>query len=187
MELSSCKSPTLQTLIILPLLAFTLIFLLAFSPHRPFNIATRCAAANLTAPQTIGAQSSGDRLREPPAPEKCDIFAGEWIPNAEAPYYTNETCYSIQPHQNCMKYGRPDSGYLKWRWRPDGCELPVFDPRRFLELGRNKSLAFVGDSIARNHFQSLVCLLTRPTVSQSSPENSQTTVAIGEDIVLFSK
>ncbi|XP_019195008.1 PREDICTED: protein trichome birefringence-like 19 [Ipomoea nil] len=169
MELSSCKSPTLHTIIILPLLAFTLIFLLAFSPHhRPFNtktpqnIATRCTtAANLNAPQSIGAESSGDRLRATKK-KSCDIFAGEWVPSPEAPYYyTNETWYSIQPHQNCMKYGRPDSGYLKWQWKPDGCELPVFDPRRFLELVRNKSLAFVGDSIARNHFQSLVCLLTR--------------------------
>ncbi|RAL47092.1 hypothetical protein DM860_013986 [Cuscuta australis] len=91
---------------------------------------------------------------------KCDIFTGEWVPNPEAPYYTNETCYSIQQHQNCMKFGRPDDGYLKWRWRPDGCELPVFDPREFLELVRGKSLAFVGDSIARNHMQSLVCLLS---------------------------
>nr|GLL39103.1 protein trichome birefringence-like 19 [Ipomoea trifida] len=166
MELPSCKSPTLNT-IILPLIAFTLIFLVAFSLHRPLitiapqNIAAICGAANLTAAESIGAAIGGARLREPSAPEKCDIFAGEWIPNAEAPYYTNETCYSIQEHQNCMKYGRPDSEYLKWRWKPDGCELPVFDPRRFLELGRNKSLAFVGDSIARNHFQSLVCLLTR--------------------------
>nr|GMD53974.1 protein trichome birefringence-like 19 [Ipomoea batatas] len=160
MELSSCKSPTLHT-IILPLIAFTLIFLVAFSLHRPLittapqKIAAICGAANLTAAESIGAAIGGAGLREPPAPEKCDIFVGEWIPNAEAPYYTNETCYSIQEHQNCMKYGRPDSEYLKWRWKPEGCELPVFDPRRFLELGRNKSLAFVGDSIARNHFQSL--------------------------------
>ncbi|CAH9088739.1 unnamed protein product [Cuscuta epithymum] len=60
-----------------------------------------------------------------------------------------------------MKFGRPDDGYLKWRWKPDGCELPIFDPHEFLELVRGKSLAFVGDSIARNHMQSLVCLLSR--------------------------
>ncbi|KZV45601.1 hypothetical protein F511_02261 [Dorcoceras hygrometricum] len=90
---------------------------------------------------------------------QCDLFSGEWVPNPEGPYYTNETCYAIQEHQNCMRSGRPDIGFLKWRWKPDGCELPVFDPLRFLELVKGKSLAFVGDSVARNHMQSLICLL----------------------------
>ncbi|KAG6468303.1 hypothetical protein ZIOFF_072929 [Zingiber officinale] len=66
----------------------------------------------------------------------------------------------IQEHQNCAKYGRPDSEFLRWRWRPDGCELPRFDPRWFLELVRGKAVAFVGDSLARNHMQSLLCLLS---------------------------
>ncbi|KAL0450218.1 UNVERIFIED_CONTAM: protein trichome birefringence-like 19 [Sesamum latifolium] len=81
--------------------------------------------------------------------------------NPEGPYYTNATCDAIQDHQNCMKYGRPDTGFLKWRWKPDGCDLPIFDPHQFLELVRRKSLAFVGDSVARNHMQSLICLLSR--------------------------
>ncbi|ONM39807.1 TRICHOME BIREFRINGENCE-LIKE 20 [Zea mays] len=58
----------------------------------------------------------------------CDIFRGEWVPDAEAPYYNHKTCHMIQEHQNCLKYGRPDLGFLKWRWRPSGCELPRFDP-----------------------------------------------------------
>ncbi|CAA0814322.1 Protein trichome birefringence-like 19 [Striga hermonthica] len=93
--------------------------------------------------------------------EECDLFSGEWVPNPEGPYYTNDTCNTIQEHQNCFKFGRPDRGFLKWRWKPDGCELPVFDPARFLELVRGKSIAFVGDSVARNHLQSLICLLSR--------------------------
>ncbi|CAH9092661.1 unnamed protein product [Cuscuta epithymum] len=106
----------------------------------------------------------------------CDLFSGEWVVNPEGPYYTNVTCdWAIQEHQNCMKFGRPDTGFLKWRWKPDGCELPVFDPNRFLELVRGKSLAFVGDSVARNHMQSLLCLLSsvaRPLdVSTSTDEN----------------
>lgn len=96
-----------------------------------------------------------------PPQKDCDLFSGEWVPNPEGPYYTNETCYAIQEHQNCMRFGRPDTGFLKWRWKPDECELPIFDPRRFLELVRGRSLAFVGDSVARNHMQSLICLLSR--------------------------
>lgn len=92
---------------------------------------------------------------------KCDIFTGEWVPNPEAPYYTNTTCWAIHEHQNCQKYGRPDSEFMKWKWKPDGCELPVFNPAQFLELLRGKSLAFVGDSVGRNQMQSLICLLSR--------------------------
>ncbi|RAL46767.1 hypothetical protein DM860_005046 [Cuscuta australis] len=106
----------------------------------------------------------------------CDLSAGEWVGDREGPYYTNVTCeWAIQEHQNCMKFGRPDTGYLKWRWKPDGCELPVFDPDRFLKMVRGKSLAFVGDSVARNHMQSLLCLLSsvaRPMdVSTTEDEN----------------
>lgn len=95
---------------------------------------------------------------------KCDLFNGEWIPNMDAPYYTNETCWVIQEHQNCMKYGRPDTEFMKWKWKPDGCELPVFDPFKFLEIVKDKTLAFVGDSVARNHMQSLICLLSRVNI-----------------------
>uniref|UniRef100_A0ACD5VG92 Uncharacterized protein n=1 Tax=Avena sativa TaxID=4498 RepID=A0ACD5VG92_AVESA len=92
---------------------------------------------------------------------KCDIFQGEWVPDDAAPHYTNETCSHIQEHQNCMKYGRPDLEFLRWRWQPSRCELPRFDADRFLRLVRNKTLAFVGDSLARNHMQSLICLLSK--------------------------
>ncbi|KAM7520582.1 hypothetical protein LguiB_019544 [Lonicera macranthoides] len=119
----------------------------------------------------------------PETPEKavedsemeCDLFAGEWVPNLSAPYYTNETCGFIQQHQNCMKYGRPDTWFMKWKWKPYGCELPIFDPVQFLEIVKGKSLAFVGDSVARNHMQSLICLLSRVEIphdiSNTTDEN----------------
>ncbi|XP_023525891.1 protein trichome birefringence-like 19 [Cucurbita pepo subsp. pepo] len=94
----------------------------------------------------------------------CDLAVGEWIPNSNpnaAPPYTNDTCWAIHEHLNCLKYARPDRGFLQWRWRPDGCELPAFNPAQFLELMRHKAFAFVGDNIARNHVQSLICLLSK--------------------------
>ncbi|PWA49321.1 PMR5 N-terminal domain, PC-Esterase [Artemisia annua] len=107
--------------------------------------------------------------------KSCDLFSGEWVENPEGPYYTNETCWAIQEHQNCMKFGRMDRDFLKWRWKPYQCELPIFDPMLFLEMMRGKSLAFVGDSVARNHMQSLLCLLSRVAypndVTNSSDQN----------------
>eukprot|EP01018_Ginkgo_biloba_P004388 Gb_15601 [translate_table: standard] len=93
--------------------------------------------------------------------ERCDLFKGDWIPQPLGPYYTNESCTVIQEHQNCMKNGRPDAGYLFWRWKPDDCDLPRFNGTRFLQIVRNKVWAFIGDSIARNNVQSLLCLLAQ--------------------------
>ncbi|KAF2573732.1 hypothetical protein F2Q70_00006060 [Brassica cretica] len=104
--------------------------------------------------------------------QRCDLFNGEWIPNDESPYY-NMTCWAIQEHQNCMQFGRPDTGFMRWRWKPDGCDLPIFDPNEFLEMVRGKSMGFVGDSISRNQVQSLLCLLSRveyPEDISSSPD-----------------
>ncbi|KAK4347829.1 hypothetical protein RND71_034168 [Anisodus tanguticus] len=80
--------------------------------------------------------------------EHCDLFLGEWVPNPEGPYYKNMSCSNAidLQFQNCMKFGRPDTDFFKWKWKPDACELPMFEPRQFLEIVRGKSLAFVGDS-----------------------------------------
>ncbi|RZC70335.1 hypothetical protein C5167_033472 [Papaver somniferum] len=94
--------------------------------------------------------------------QKCDLFTGKWVWDEEnAPYYTNATCSAIHEQQNCIKYEKPNLDFTKWRWKPNECELPIFDPVEFLELLRGKSLAFIGDSVGRNQFASLVCLLAK--------------------------
>lgn len=61
--------------------------------------------------------------------------------------------------QNCQGNGRPDKEYENWRWKPAECELPRFDPKKFLELMRGKTLAFIGDSVSRNQMESMLCIL----------------------------
>ncbi|PSS13799.1 Protein trichome birefringence-like [Actinidia chinensis var. chinensis] len=90
--------------------------------------------------------------------QKCDIFRGKWVPYPKGPLYTNTSGCGIEDGVSCIKFGR-DTEYTKWRWKPDGCELPVFNPTRFLELVRGKAMAFVGDSVARNQYKSLKCML----------------------------
>ncbi|XP_062180519.1 protein trichome birefringence-like 26 [Phragmites australis] len=92
---------------------------------------------------------------------KCNLFNGEWVPNPLGPAYTNASCQFIDDHQNCMMNGRPDMGYLHWRWKPYGCDLPPFDGVRFLDAMRNKAWGLIGDSILRNQVQSLICLLSK--------------------------
>lgn len=60
-----------------------------------------------------------------------------------------------------MKNGRPDTDFMYWRWKPKDCELPQFDGQKFLGMMRNKAWALIGDSISRNHVQSLLCILAK--------------------------
>lgn len=92
--------------------------------------------------------------------EECDLFNGRWVKEPKGPSYTNESCRTLPELKNCGKYGKED-GYLYWRWKPDDCELPRFDPKIFLAIVRGKKLAFVGDSLARNHMESILCLLSQ--------------------------
>eukprot|EP00850_Spirogloea_muscicola_P010130 SM000058S18560 [mRNA] locus=s58:545204:546914:- [translate_table: standard] len=97
-----------------------------------------------------------------PLPQDCDLFVGRWVEeNASAPSYTDAICSFISAHQNCRANGRPDRGYERWRWRPSRCELPRFDGRRFLAAMVGRSILFVGDSVARKHMESLLCLLSQ--------------------------
>uniref|UniRef100_A0A453R6X2 Uncharacterized protein n=1 Tax=Aegilops tauschii subsp. strangulata TaxID=200361 RepID=A0A453R6X2_AEGTS len=92
--------------------------------------------------------------------EKCDISRGKWVREPNGPVYTNLTCPMLPDFKNCQKFGK-DDGHLYWRWQPDGCELPRFVPERFLDVVRGKRLAFIGDSLARNQIDSLLCLLSQ--------------------------
>ncbi|MCO5561709.1 hypothetical protein L7F22_015332 [Adiantum nelumboides] len=91
----------------------------------------------------------------------CNIWKGDWISHTPEPTYSNKTCSFIQDHQNCIKNGRPDRGFLHWRWKPRECNLALFDAKSYLRLVTGKSWAFIGDSISRNHFQSFLCSLAQ--------------------------
>lgn len=93
--------------------------------------------------------------------EKCDLFRGHWVEEVRGTLlYTNSSCSTIPDSKNCFKNGRTDKDFLNWRWKPNNCELPRFDAKAFLEMVRGKKMGFIGDSVARNHVESLLCLLS---------------------------
>ncbi|XP_065858645.1 protein trichome birefringence-like 23 isoform X2 [Euphorbia lathyris] len=132
----------------------------------PEELNSPAAVETSKANVSVDVQQTEDEAPPPEVDEgKCDLFVGDWVPEPSGPLYTNSSCSLIEGHQNCMRNGRPDSGYLYWRWNPRNCELPPFDAQRFLELMTDKTWALIGDSISRNHVQSLLCMLS--TVDQA--------------------
>ncbi|XP_072967012.1 probable xylan O-acetyltransferase 10 [Typha angustifolia] len=116
--------------------------------------------------------------------EGCDIFQGEWIYDDKwRPMYAEEECPYIQPQLTCQAHGRPDNGYQNWRWKPHGCSLPSFNATLMLEMLRGKRLMFVGDSLNRGQFVSMVCLLHRviPENAKSMETNDSLTVFKAKD------
>ncbi|KAI4306499.1 hypothetical protein L6164_029771 [Bauhinia variegata] len=92
--------------------------------------------------------------------EGCDIFSGKWVKDElTRPLYEESECPYIQPQLTCQEHGRPDKDYQYWRWQPNGCDLPKFNASLMLETLRGKRMMFVGDSLNRGQFVSLVCLL----------------------------
>ncbi|XVF44067.1 hypothetical protein PTKIN_Ptkin02bG0090600 [Pterospermum kingtungense] len=106
----------------------------------------------------------------------CDYTNGSWVHDKIGPLYNGTTCGTIKDGQNCISHGRPDMGYLYWRWQPSQCKLPRFDPNTFFHLLRNKHIAFVGDSMARNQLESLLCMLataSNPNLAYTNGEDNK--------------
>ncbi|KAL7138131.1 hypothetical protein ABFS83_10G142500 [Erythranthe nasuta] len=89
----------------------------------------------------------------------CDVYKGKWVRDDGYPHYKPGSCPYVDDGFDCQGNGRPDSDYLKWRWQPDDCDLPRFNATDFLVRLRGKRLMLVGDSMNRNQFESLLCLL----------------------------
>ncbi|TVU22882.1 hypothetical protein EJB05_32603 [Eragrostis curvula] len=114
---------------------------------------TAAAAVSITRKQHQRHQASAAR--------SCDVFAaGRWVEDASYPLYDAARCPFIRDEFNCAKFDRPDKNYLKYRWQPDPpCALPRFDGMALLRMWSGKKVMFVGDSLALNQYESLLCML----------------------------
>ncbi|KAK4476958.1 hypothetical protein RD792_016128 [Penstemon davidsonii] len=94
----------------------------------------------------------------------CNYTNGRWIYDPTVRYSPryDHTCKEIFKGWNCIARNKSNAiDIFKWLWKPYGCNLPEFDPLRFLESFRDTSIGFVGDSLNRNMFVSLFCSLRR--------------------------
>ncbi|KAK2979527.1 hypothetical protein RJ640_015128 [Escallonia rubra] len=98
-------------------------------------------------------------MERPTWGKSCNLYMGNWVRDEEYPLYKPGSCPYVDEAFDCQSNGRHDSQYLKWRWKPDGCNLPRFNATDFLVRLKGKRLMLVGDSMNRNQYESLLCLL----------------------------
>ncbi|RZC84480.1 hypothetical protein C5167_047266 [Papaver somniferum] len=89
----------------------------------------------------------------------CDLYSGSWVKDDSLPVYKSSNCQMVDAQFDCQREGRPDSEYQRFQWKPNDCELPRFDGGLFLTRMRGKTLMFVGDSLGKNQWESLICMV----------------------------
>ncbi|XP_074319088.1 protein trichome birefringence-like 4 [Silene latifolia] len=152
------------------IILFTSIFFLNFPlKSNPFSSTTLSSlTSNLfstrnessyVAPSPTGLVENGSMSSDPPVKSYCDIFDGNWVYDDSDPVYGPGSCPFVGNSFNCFRSGRRDSSYFKYRWQPDGCDVPRFDGKKMMEMLKGKRMVFVGDSLNRNMWDSLVCSL----------------------------
>ncbi|RAL42352.1 hypothetical protein DM860_012135 [Cuscuta australis] len=122
----------------------------------------------------------------------CSLFQGSWVVDQTYPLYKFSDCPAlIDTEFNCQMYGRPDSDYLRFRWKPANCEIPRFDGVKFLEKMKGKKVMFVGDSLGLNQWESLICMLsasvpgTQTKISRSDPLSNFTFLEYGVTVSFY--
>ncbi|XP_044497807.1 protein trichome birefringence-like 11 isoform X1 [Mangifera indica] len=119
----------------------------------------------------LGGGSIGNNKRVEFLSEKaneCDVFDGNWVWDEKYPLYHSKDCSFLDEGFRCTENGRPDLFFTKWKWQPKLCNLPRFNAKFMLEKLRSKRLVFVGDSIGRNQWESLLCMLSSAVPNKDS-------------------
>ncbi|CAO2203367.1 unnamed protein product [Urochloa humidicola] len=152
-------------------------------------LATCTAAAATTAAKTVASPRHEPRRAASAwaasvSSSSCDVYnRGSWVPDESYPLYDAARCPFVRKEFDCRRMGRPDAGYLKYRWQPSPpCSIPRFDGLKLLGMWRGKTVAFVGDSLVVNQYESLLCMLhaaapgARTNATWASGENPSITV-----------
>ncbi|KAL6992998.1 Protein trichome birefringence-like 16 [Sarracenia purpurea var. burkii] len=91
----------------------------------------------------------------------CNYAKGRWVADIRRPLYSGFGCKQwLSDMWACRLTQRTDFSYEGYRWQPKNCAMPEFERSEFLKRMQDKTIALVGDSLARQQFQSLMCMVT---------------------------
>ncbi|KAL8473532.1 hypothetical protein ACS0TY_030385 [Phlomoides rotata] len=91
--------------------------------------------------------------------QACNYGKGRWVADSRRPLYSGFGCKQwLSDMWACRLTTRKDFSYEGYRWQPNNCEMPEFQGTQFLSRMQDKTIAFIGDSLGRQQFQSLMCM-----------------------------
>ncbi|XP_021274029.1 protein trichome birefringence-like 14 [Herrania umbratica] len=103
-----------------------------------------------------------------PKTQVCNYAQGRWVADSQRPFYSGLGCKRWLPSPwACRLTQRADFSYEGYRWQPINCDLPDYERFAFLRKMQDKTIAFIGDSLGRQQFHSLMCMATG---GEESPE-----------------
>ncbi|MQL76315.1 hypothetical protein Taro_008705 [Colocasia esculenta] len=107
---------------------------------------------------TKDAEDTKDREAQRAIPMEnngCNYAKGKWVADVKRPLYSGFHCKQwLSAMWSCRLTQRTDFTYENFRWQPEHCKMPQFDGMQ------DKTIALVGDSLGRQQFQSLMCMVT---------------------------
>ncbi|PON65797.1 Trichome birefringence-like family [Parasponia andersonii] len=120
-------------------LAFFLVTVLFISRFFYFNFETAAngsnharsvawvGSKNVSSSPSVYSSSENERVGFLEAGgDGCDIFDGNWVWDDSYPLYKSRDCPFMDGGFRCTENSRPNDLYTKWRWQPNGCNLPRY-------------------------------------------------------------
>ncbi|XP_037404215.1 protein trichome birefringence-like 14 isoform X2 [Triticum dicoccoides] len=103
----------------------------------------------------------GEQGASPSKLKECNHRNGRWVPDKRRPLYSGFGCKQwLSESWSCRLTQRTDFDYEQFRWQPEACDMPEFEASQFLMRMQGKTIAYVGDSLGRQMFQSMMCMAT---------------------------
>ncbi|KAL5647302.1 hypothetical protein ACJX0J_041657, partial [Zea mays] len=96
-----------------------------------------------------------------PNKKECEYRNEKWVSDNRRPIYLGFGCKQwLSASWSCRLTQRKDFAYEKFRWQPEACEMPEFEASQILRRMQDKTIAYVDDSLGRQMFQSMMCMVT---------------------------
>ncbi|KAF8011831.1 hypothetical protein BT93_I0081 [Corymbia citriodora subsp. variegata] len=110
----------------------------------------------------VSPKGKGTRHKKSSSKRKvCNYAKGRWVADKGRPLYSGFGCKQwLSEMWACRLTQRTVFSYEGYRWQPENCEMPDFERSSFLKRMQDKTIAFIGDSLGRQQFQSLMCMVT---------------------------